>query len=831
MDPQTVTVFNAPGISGANAFTSFATSPGWLIVSQTDRATPGALQVKVDATGLSAGVYNGTIVVTTGGGQSTAIPVSLLVPTAPIGPTINLSPAQKALTFQFQTGTTSNPWQTVFVSSASTQYTSMTLTTSDPWLGVSPSITTTPASTASSFAPGLFYVAVNPTGLAAGVYKGSVTLSGGGSTAVIPVTLTVSTTPVLNANPSFIALDAASNLLSSNVAVVASDSFFVSASVSSSTPWLSVTPAVVVASNNLVNISVFANATGLPAGTYQGSVTLSGPGGNPSLILPVSLTVSGAPPSNTITVLPGILNFSGIAGDPIAPQYLQISSAFAPESVFLSTTADGGWLHVDPSTGTTPLLAAVKIDPATPAGAYTGTITITSLTTGNHTTATVNLNTTARVLTAAPAALTFSPDYNGPPPAAQEVQVTANARSTFVVGAKPAWIKVQPTGTLTTPAKLVITADPTGMDPGPYEGSIRLDGPNTVVIQVAITVPSPPAPVISPSALAFSYQFGSPQPQPQTITIASPAGPSTFTAVAATDSGIDWLTASPVSGSTPGAVSVSINTARLTPGQQSGSVTITVGTSPPTIVNVPVAVKVGGSSVQVLSVQNGATGAPGGLAPGEIITLTGIGLGPATPVTARPSSAGAFATELSGVKVLFDSSPAPLLYVSDSQINAIVPYSVVGRTSTRMQVQVDTSYSLPLDLQEVNASPGIFTAAGSGRGQAAALNADSTVNSVLNPAARGSVVVIYISGEGQTDPPGQDGRVIYSDLRTPLLPVTASIGGHTATVLYAGSSPSLVSGICQVNLRIPEDIDAGTQPVEIRVGGIPSQKGVTVELR
>src|SRR5262249_52275454 len=129
------------------------------------------------------------------------------------------------------------------------------------------------------------------------------------------------------------------------------------------------------------------------------------------------------------------------------------------------------------------------------------------------------------------------------------------------------------------------------------------------------------------------------------------------------------------------------------------------------------------------------------------------------------------------------------------------------------------------------AAPGIFTTGSSGRGAAAALNADATPNSVLNPAPRGSVIVLYVTGEGQTDPPGQDGRVISTDLRKPLLPVTATIAGVPAEVLYAGSASTLVSGLCQVNVRIPGSIDAGTQPMEIQVGGVATQNGVTIEVK
>ena len=61
--------------------------------------------------------------------------------------------------------------------------------------------------------------------------------------------------------------------------------------------------------------------------------------------------------------------------------------------------------------------------------------------------------------------------------------------------------------------------------------------------------------------------------------------------------------------------------------------------------------------------------------------------------------------------------------------------------------------------------------------------------------------------------------------------VTATIGGRRADVLYAGSAPGQVSGMCQVNLRIPADLEPGTQAVEVQVGGIATQRGITIAVR
>jgi uncharacterized protein (TIGR03437 family) len=93
------------------------------------------------------------------------------------------------------------------------------------------------------------------------------------------------------------------------------------------------------------------------------------------------------------------------------------------------------------------------------------------------------------------------------------------------------------------------------------------------------------------------------------------------------------------------------------------------------------------------------------------------------------------------------------------------------------------------------------------------------------------VITVFGTGEGQTDPPGQDGRVILTDLRRPRLRVTARIGGRPAEVTYCGSAPTLVSGVFQANIRIPEDIQPGVVPLEIQVGDAVIQPGVTIVVR
>jgi uncharacterized protein (TIGR03437 family) len=245
-------------------------------------------------------------------------------------------------------------------------------------------------------------------------------------------------------------------------------------------------------------------------------------------------------------------------------------------------------------------------------------------------------------------------------------------------------------------------------------------------------------------------------------------------------------------------------------------------------VTVPVNLTVTAPKLELRELLHGATLTPTPVAPGLIVTVTGSGLGPAAEAVAQPQPGGVYTSQLAGVRLLLDGVPAPLLAVRNDRINAIAPYALHGRATARVQAEVQGKLSLPIEVRVVDAAPGIFTAGGLGRGQAAALNADLTPNSLLNPAARGSVIAIFGTGEGQTDPPGQDGRVLLTDLRRPLLPVTALIGGHPAEVTYAGSASTMVSGVFQANIRIPEDIAPGAVAVEIRAGNTGSGPGITI---
>ncbi len=217
------------------------------------------------------------------------------------------------------------------------------------------------------------------------------------------------------------------------------------------------------------------------------------------------------------------------------------------------------------------------------------------------------------------------------------------------------------------------------------------------------------------------------------------------------------------------------------------------------------------------------------VSPGEIVLVSGVGLGPQTLVGAALAPDGRLSTILGETRVLFDGIPAPLVYASATGTSAIVPYQVLGRT--QVAVEYKGVLSAPVAVPVAASAPGIFSANASGRGQAAALNQDGNYNSAANPAAKGEYIVLFGTGEGQTDPAGLDGRINNSIFPRPVLPPRLTIGGLAAEVAYAGAAPGQVSGLLQVNARIPVGVAGGDVAVLIGVGNSTSQQGLTIAVK
>jgi uncharacterized protein (TIGR03437 family) len=152
-----------------------------------------------------------------------------------------------------------------------------------------------------------------------------------------------------------------------------------------------------------------------------------------------------------------------------------------------------------------------------------------------------------------------------------------------------------------------------------------------------------------------------------------------------------------------------------------------------------------------------------------------------------------------------------------------------------VQVQYQGVVSSAISIPVQAAHPGIFTVDSSGFGGGAILNQDYSLNTGVNPAPRGSWVMIYSTGGGVTNPPGVDATVTPAPPPLYLLkttPVAVSIGGVAAAVSYSGAAPSQIAGLTQINAQVPAGATPGTKvPVVVTIGTWQSQPGVTMAVK
>jgi uncharacterized protein (TIGR03437 family) len=202
----------------------------------------------------------------------------------------------------------------------------------------------------------------------------------------------------------------------------------------------------------------------------------------------------------------------------------------------------------------------------------------------------------------------------------------------------------------------------------------------------------------------------------------------------------------------------------------------------------------------------------------------------------NPSS-GKLATTIGGVQVLFNGIPAPMIYAASERVSAVVPYEMASVASPLVWIEYAGQTSNEFELTSTTTAPALFTQTWSGSGPGAILNPDNSLNGPGNAAAKGSIVQVYMTGEGQTDPPGVTGAITRATLPppqvtpAPMLPIKVTIAGLPALYAYAGEAPGLVAGIMQLNVQIPATAPSGDLQILVSIGGNTSQNGVTVSVR
>ncbi len=177
------------------------------------------------------------------------------------------------------------------------------------------------------------------------------------------------------------------------------------------------------------------------------------------------------------------------------------------------------------------------------------------------------------------------------------------------------------------------------------------------------------------------------------------------------------------------------------------------------------------------------------------------------------------------------STDAPLAFVGPNQINFQVPTGIPPRVNVPAQLIKPGGTTLLTTFNILATAPGIFTVLQRGGGQGAVLNDDFSQNgsaqSILGakPARRGSVIQIFATGAGETDPPllaGEPAPASGNPLVLTQVQPTVTIGGSPARVLFSGMAPGFV-GLWQINAEVPQDVSPGPAvPMTITAGGVAS---------
>jgi uncharacterized protein (TIGR03437 family) len=817
---------------------------------------------------LAANTYYGNLVVYQNSGSQT-IPVSFVVGSGG-GTTTPGIVTPTSLTFSYQTGTTATgftlPSQNIVITGTGTFSVSAPTYASGQtggWLATAPSSTSGPATIS---------VSASPTGLAANTtpYTATLLVTTASGTATVTVSFLVTTGPVLVAYPgSFnFSYNSGSGNTSSSLWLSASDSSAIAVTATTSATWLSVggqssttTPTPVTVQGN--------NLTTLANGVYTGSVTVTattaGSAANSPVNVPVVLTVTGSTATGGgLTLSSSSMTFNAQQnGTTPASQTLQVSASTST-SYAATASSTGNWLSVSPTgslttSGNPILTVSVNQSGLTVAGSpYYGNITLVA----NGVTQTVQVTlvvSTASTgggtgnVTANPTSLNLGTYQIGAStPSPQTLQVASASGSagvSFTISSNASWLSagVVNGASLVTPVTFsvgVVSPNVSNLAAGTtYNATITItpNGGTVVTVPVSLTVQAvPTVTVTSATTLSFSYQAGNANPTPGTVNISGGGASLGFSATVT--SGSDWLSVSPTSGTTPttgtATLTVTVTPGNLTAAQYIGTILISgAGTATgSTVINVNLAVTAPLPTIN--SVVSAASFIKGAISPGEIVTIFGTAIGPATAAYASidPSN-GKLLTTIGGVQVLFNGYPAPMIYASNTQVSAIVPYEMAPFASPTVLIKYVGQTSNGYQLTSATTVPGLFAQNSQGSGPGAILNQDNSVNGPGNAAAKGSIVQVFMTGEGATSPASVTGKITTATLPppqvtpAPLLSVGVLINGQPATWTYAGEAPGMAAGLMQLNVQIPLNAQSGPLSIIVSIGGNFSQSGVTVSVQ
>jgi uncharacterized protein (TIGR03437 family) len=234
--------------------------------------------------------------------------------------------------------------------------------------------------------------------------------------------------------------------------------------------------------------------------------------------------------------------------------------------------------------------------------------------------------------------------------------------------------------------------------------------------------------------------------------------------------------------------------------------------TPPTAVTVTA---LGRPSFAIGGLVNAASFSPS-ISPGSLATLFGANL--AAGVT---ESAGSSVTDrLASVQVLLNGTAALITFVSDTQINFVVPPNL-SPGEGQMVVSTPLGASDPVRVTVAALSPGIFVQSPTGLG--AVVLAGTGQTTAERPAAPGDVLEIYATGLG----PVRESSI--PGLQETLARPEILLGSVPTELLFSGQSPCC-AGLYQVNVRVPDQAQSGLQPLRLTIGGVTANV-VQIRLR
>ncbi len=392
-----------------------------------------------------------------------------------------------------------------------------------------------------------------------------------------------------------------------------------------------------------------------------------------------------------------------------------------------------------------------------------------------------------------PSLLSFQYVQGGPAPALQTLAVTGQQQYFLTTNAP--WLTAVPVGSPTPPNNIQTTVNPATLAPGTYTAAITIHPQSTspaTTVNVTLTVFGPPAVISSVDPALVSIGADD--------TVITIHGSGFVPGALVYLSSVKW-TATPIT-----VVDAQTITFKMPKENFSGLISYPITVlNPQSVQSNSVAVSVGNPAptFTVAGVVNAASYAPAPVSVGEIVVIFGQNFG-----------------SLDSTSVLFDNNPSKIIYLTPTQLAATVPPTAGNGQTTALQIQTSHDvFSAPVSLPIAPAAPGFFTSDASGKGQVAAINQDNTVNSAANPAPARSVVALYGTGGG---------ALTNDTLPRISLPVSATIGGVNAQVLYAGIAPGEPDGVIQINVQVPTGLTPGPAGVLVTIGNATTQLGVTL---